>query len=78
MPLQTIIHANGPLPLTGTFTPLADGPIDLIITGTAWTTTAPVKNRIHSRLKRGRDWIRNDVCESKRGPHDPSYLFLML
>jgi hypothetical protein len=43
MPLQTIIHANGPLPLTETFTPQADGPVVLIVTGTAWTTSPPGK-----------------------------------
>jgi hypothetical protein len=41
MPLQTIISAAGPLPLNQTFTPPADGPVVLIVTGTAWSTSAP-------------------------------------
>jgi hypothetical protein len=41
MPLQTILSAQGPLPLTATFTPIADGPVVLTVTGTAWSTTAP-------------------------------------
>jgi hypothetical protein len=43
MPLQTLIHANGPLPVAEIFTPQADGPVDLLVTGTAWTTSAPNK-----------------------------------
>jgi hypothetical protein len=43
MPLQTIIHATGPLPLSEAFTPEADGPVVFIATGTAWSTSAPNK-----------------------------------
>jgi hypothetical protein len=43
MPLQTIIQANGPLPISATFTPLGDGPVVLIVTATAWSTSAPGK-----------------------------------
>ena len=43
MPLQTIISSAGPLPLNEIFTPIADGPVVFIVTGTAWSTTAPNK-----------------------------------
>jgi hypothetical protein len=43
MSLETIIHTAGPLPLHETFTPLEDGPVVLIVTGTAWSTSAPGK-----------------------------------
>jgi len=41
MTLQTIISAAGPLPLSHKFTPMADGPVAFIVTGTAWSTSAP-------------------------------------
>lgn len=50
MALQTIISAAGPLPLSETFKPGADGPVVFIITGTAWSTTAPNKIGIEVSL----------------------------
>ena len=41
MPLQTLISAHGPLPLTKVVTLGADGPVVFIVTGSAWSSTAP-------------------------------------
>lgn len=41
--LQTILSASGPLPLSGTFQPTADGPVVFIVTATAWSQHAPEK-----------------------------------
>jgi hypothetical protein len=43
MPLQTIINAAGPLPISATFTPVQDGPVILTVTSTAWSSSAPNK-----------------------------------
>ena len=39
MAFQKILSASGPLPLTANFTSPADGPVDVIVTSTAWTAT---------------------------------------
>lgn len=50
MPLQTVLSAVGPLPLTQTFQPKEDGPVVLIVTATAWTQGAPGKIGIQVTL----------------------------
>ena len=50
MLLQTVLSAVGPLPLTNTFQPKADGPVVLVITATAWTQHAPGKIGIEVSL----------------------------
>jgi hypothetical protein len=50
MKLQTIVNAAGPLPISATFTPVADGPVVLVVTGTAWSSSAPNKIGIEVSL----------------------------
>ena len=39
MAFQTILSSVGPLPLTANFSSLSDGPVDVVVTSTAWTAT---------------------------------------
>jgi len=50
MILQTVLSAVGPLPLTHTFQPKADGPVVFIVTATAWSQHAPEKIGIQVSL----------------------------
>lgn len=41
MLLQNLISAQGPLPVSDSFTPIEDGSVVFVVTATAWSSTAP-------------------------------------